>query len=172
MGSKTQLNLLASCIFYEDKKLYRKLSIRPFQDNYNMNFQLQKRPLLSKIMNILKPISKKYDISRFEMNCQVPGLNIIGITGYRKQIYKVVNIEILDEYTVLKNTQNMPTGLMQLKLRLLEKLDEALIVVSSNLRKYFYVIKCDINELYIAGLDCLISKMMLKDLLNWLSVII
>lgn len=82
-------------------------------------------------MDNLTEIRRKHDINKFELNCQIPGLNIVGITGYKKNIYKVVHIEVLDEYTTLKNVENMPTGLMQLKLRLLEKQNEALIVVST-----------------------------------------
>lgn len=131
MKNKAQINLLSSCIFYEDKELYKKYSLSPFQDNYNISFQIRKRPLLNKIMCNLKQIAKKHDVNKFELNCQIPGLNIVGITGYKNNIYKVVHIEVLDEYTTLKNVESMPTGLMQLKLRLLEKFDEALIVVGN-----------------------------------------
>lgn len=83
-------------------------------------------------MNNLKQIAVDHDINKFELNCQIPGLNIVGITGFKKNIYKAVHIELLDEYTTMKNVEDMPTGFMQLKLRLLDKLDEALIVVGKH----------------------------------------
>lgn len=158
MKKKTQLNLLTSCIFFEDKEFYKKLSVRPIYDTYNLNFQLNKRPLLDKIMNNLKKIAEKHDLNKFELNCQIPGLNIIGITGYKKNIYKVVNIEVLDEYTTMKNVENMPTGLMQLKLRLLERLDEALIVVSSYIKHFYLICSYALIILCITGLGCVMFK--------------
>lgn len=116
-------------MFYEDKKLYNTIRLSPFRSEYDMSFQIKKRPMLQEILKNLKTIATKHDINKFDLNCQIPGLNIIGITGYSNTIHKVVHIELLDQYTTMKNTDNEPTGLMQLKLRLLEKFDEALIVV-------------------------------------------
>lgn len=133
--TKAQLNLLQSCIFYEDRELFQNLNLHPFRDTYNMDAQIKKRPLLTDVLETLKKIAQKHDLNKFELNCQIPGLNIIGITGYKKTIYKAVHIELLDEFTTLKNTNNVPTGFMQLKLRLLEKCDEALIVVGKIVNK-------------------------------------
>lgn len=159
MDSKVQLNLLTSCIFFEDKDFYKKLNLPLSKCNYNTQLQMTQRPLLGKLMNNLKEMGSKLDISKFELNCQIPGLNIIGITGYKKNIYKAVHIEILDEYTTLKNTENKPTGLMQLKLRLLEQQDEALIVVSMYLNTvimlFWFIHK---KNVYVTGLNSLRSN--------------
>ncbi|VEN60225.1 unnamed protein product, partial [Callosobruchus maculatus] len=124
-----KLNLLLSCIFFEDRPLFQKLNIHPQFEDYETKFQLEKRPLLSKVMKSLEAASCNNDITKFEMSCQIPGLNVLGITGYKKNIYKAVNIEVLDEYTTLKNSEDKPTGLMQLKLRILNGAEEGLIVV-------------------------------------------
>nr|CAH7744276.1 unnamed protein product [Callosobruchus chinensis] len=123
------LNLLLSCIFFEDRPLFQKLNIHPQSEDYETKFQLEKRPLLSKVLKNLEGASCNNDITKFEMGCQIPGLNVLGITGYKKNIYKAVNIEVLDEYTTLKNSEDKPTGLMQLKLRILNGAEEGLIVV-------------------------------------------
>nr|CAI5829608.1 unnamed protein product [Callosobruchus analis] len=127
-----KVNLLLSCIFFEDRPLFQKLNIHPQFEDYETKFQLEKRPLLSKVMNILEATSWNNDITKYEMGCQIPGLNVLGIIGYRKNIYKAVNIEVLDEYTTLKNTEDKPTGLMQLKLRILNGVEEGLIVLPAN----------------------------------------
>ncbi|CAG9861814.1 unnamed protein product [Phyllotreta striolata] len=130
---KQRLNLLLTCLFYEDKTLLKESGVYPkFNSDYDMMNQLKKRPALKKVMDNLAVISKRHDLNKFQMNCQIPGLNIIGITGYKKKIYKTAYLEILDEYTTLKNTDNSPTGPMQLKLRLLERMDEAVILIDSN----------------------------------------
>ncbi|XP_030766286.1 uncharacterized protein LOC115890246 isoform X2 [Sitophilus oryzae] len=137
------MNLLLVCIFYEDAELYTSLNLCPDnRNNYDMNIQLQKRPLLNEIMANLKLISLENHIDKYQSQCQVPYINIIGITGYHKKVYKSINIEILDDYTCLKNTDSLPTGLMELKLRILEKCDEALITIEAS-----DVIDCNNNEL-------------------------
>lgn len=118
-------------MFYEEKKLLREIGTYPKTNvDYNMTTQFEKRPLLQKVTTNLKDISRTHELNKFEVDCQVPGINIIGITGYKKNIYKSIYIEVLDDYTTLKNTKSLPTGLMQLKLRLLEHSNEAVILVS------------------------------------------
>ncbi|CAG9766304.1 unnamed protein product [Ceutorhynchus assimilis] len=130
MPCQDSLNLLLTCIYYEDPELYQQINIQPEnRRNYNSKIQLNKRPELTKILNKLKVISAGNDIDKFEIDCQVPYINIIGIIGFQKKIYKTVNIELLDQYTCLKNTENLPTGLMDLKLRILEKNSEGLVVI-------------------------------------------
>lgn len=131
LPSQDSLDLLLTCIYFEDPELFHDLKIRPERvNNYHMNFQLKKRPVLQKIRDNLKNVAIENSIDKFDLGCQVPYINIVGITGFQKKIYKAVNIEVLDEYTCLKNTANTPTGLMQLKLRILEKCEEGLVVVS------------------------------------------
>lgn len=129
---KDSLELLLYCIYYEEPHLFQELKIQPekMARNYNMDVQLAKRPTLRKIIDNLTTIGLEHDIDKFEVGCQIPGINIIGVTGFQKKIYKSVHIEVLDEYTCLKNSDNVPSGLMQLKIRILEKCDEGLIVVS------------------------------------------
>ncbi|XP_076267630.1 uncharacterized protein LOC143200801 isoform X1 [Rhynchophorus ferrugineus] len=128
--SQRSLNLLLICMYYEDIDMYNKLKTRPnLSHKYHHNKQLQRRPVLRDINNHFSAISKEFDIDKCDLHCQIPFINIIGITGFRKNIYKLVNIEVLDDYTCLKNTDRVPTGLMDLKLRLLDKCDEALIVI-------------------------------------------
>ncbi|CAH2002482.1 unnamed protein product [Acanthoscelides obtectus] len=129
LQNKHKLNQLLSCIFFEDRPLFQKLNIHPQCEDYEQKFQMEKRPLLTKVMKNLESASCSNEITKFELGCQIPGLNILGITGYKKNIYKAVNIEVLDEYTVLKNTEDKPTGPMQLKLRLLNGAEEGLIVI-------------------------------------------
>lgn len=69
-------------------------------------------------------------VNKFEVSYEVPYLEICGIVGYTKKVYKTVNIEVLDDYVSLKNRNNVPNGPMQLKLRILRELDNALITVS------------------------------------------
>ncbi|XP_066263015.1 uncharacterized protein [Euwallacea similis] len=125
------LNLLLTCIYYEDPELFYQLNLRPQQTSssaYNQNIQLAKRPTLQTIVDNLKSIAVQNGIDKYEVGCQVPFINIIGIAGFQKKIYKTVNIEVLDQYTCLKNTDNVPSGLMKLKLRILDRCDEGLIV--------------------------------------------
>lgn len=133
IACKDSLELLLYCIYYEESHLFQELKIQPekMARNYNMDVQLAKRPTLRKIIDNLTTIGLEHDMDKFEVGCQIPGINIIGVTGFQKKIYKSVHIEVLDEYTCLKNSDNVPSGLMQLKLRILEKSDEGLIVVSS-----------------------------------------
>ncbi|XP_050294483.1 uncharacterized protein LOC126734789 [Anthonomus grandis grandis] len=131
LPNQQSLNLLLTSIYYEDPNLFQKLKI-PLEATshvYNQDYQLAKRPVLRKVIQSLKSTFPQNKLDTFQINCQVPYLNIVGITGYQKKIYKTVNIEILDEYTTLKNSDNVPSGLMQLKMRILDKCDEALIVI-------------------------------------------
>ncbi|KAL1513784.1 hypothetical protein ABEB36_003148 [Hypothenemus hampei] len=133
LPSEKSLNLLLTCIHYEDPQLYQRLNLHPEENSkYDMKFQLNKRPILKKIVGNLKSIAIKNDIDKYKVDCQVPFINIIGITGYQKKIYKTVNIEVLDDYTCLKNTDRVPTGLMQLKLRLLDRTNEGLVVIDKS----------------------------------------
>lgn len=129
---KDSLELLLYCIYYEEPNLFQELKIQPekLARSYNMDVQLAKRPTLRKIIDNLPTIGLEHDIDKFEVGCQIPGINIIGVTGFQKKIYKSVHIEVLDEYTCLRNSENVPSGLMQLKMRILEKCHEGLIVVS------------------------------------------
>ncbi|KAJ8925933.1 hypothetical protein NQ315_009785 [Exocentrus adspersus] len=131
--TRARLNLLLTCMYFEDRNLYNKINIHPETSaEYNMEPQLQKRELLLKVYNTLKSIPAKFEINKYTLACQAPHINIIGITGYRKKIYKAVHIELLDSYTCLKNTCGVPSGLMQLKLRIMEKGEEGIIVISAD----------------------------------------
>ncbi|XP_050500123.1 uncharacterized protein LOC126880354 isoform X1 [Diabrotica virgifera virgifera] len=130
--TKQRLNLLITCISYENKELLKDLSIPPaVQLDYDMKYQLEKRPELQRICSDLQTSIGNSELNKFELSCQVPGVNIIGITGYKNNTHSSVFLEVLDEYTRLKNTESMPTGLMELKLRLLNQLDEAVVLVDT-----------------------------------------
>lgn len=129
--TKARLNLLLSCIYFEDRNLYKKINI-PLQtctEYNNADLQISKRPILQKVFDNLKSIPTKFEINNYALGCQVSHLNIVGITGYQRKIYKTVHIEILDDYTCMKNTDGIPSGLMQLKLRIMDQFDEGIIVV-------------------------------------------
>ncbi|KAH1014753.1 uncharacterized protein LOC109536378 isoform X1 [Dendroctonus ponderosae] len=143
LPSQDSLNLLLTCIYYENPELFKELNIcleKP--QPYNFSFQLNKRPALRQIVDSLKRAPLRNNIDRYETACQVPFINIIGVVGLQKRLYKTVNVEVLDGFTCLKNTNNSPTGFMQLKLRLLEKRDEGLIVMEQN-----EVAECAASEL-------------------------
>ncbi|KAK9872463.1 hypothetical protein WA026_017932 [Henosepilachna vigintioctopunctata] len=126
---KQKWNQLLTCIFHEDLPLFKKINIRPHGENsFYLPQHLKDRPCLENILRSLKYIGIKMDM-KFEVGYQIPYMNILGITGYTKNIIKVVNIEVLDHFTTLKNTDNRPTGLMQMKLRILDGFEEALIVI-------------------------------------------
>lgn len=151
---KQRLNVLLSCIFYEDRELLKDLNVQPTHLPYNMENQLQKRPFLTTVItsvNDNKDISLKTEIEKFEMSCQIPGIHIIGITGYKNNSKSGIHIEVLDEYTTLKNTEYMPTGLMQLKLRLLEQLDEGLITMDAEDLKTLN--ELEINQLLLEEIE-------------------
>nr|XP_023022506.1 uncharacterized protein LOC111510793 [Leptinotarsa decemlineata] len=131
--TKLRLNLLLACMFYEDRGMFREFNIQPESDMpYDQSRQLRKRPVLQRIFDNTKHIKFRTAINRYEMSCQIPGLNILGITAYNKSIYKVLHMEVMDEYTRLKNVKEIiPSGLMELKLRLLEKQNEGILLIYS-----------------------------------------
>lgn len=88
-----------------------------------------------KVLAALKQVADKTAVNKFDLTFEIPHLSICGITGYSKKIYKTVYIEVLDEYVCIRNKRNMLIGPMQLKLRILREMDDALIVVSTE-RKF------------------------------------
>lgn len=126
-----RLNILLTAIFFENRPVFRDFNITiKGNPNFNKNEQIRKRPTLKRVFDNLKVILPKTELSKFEFNSQIPYFEIIGITGFKKNIYKAVNVEVLDEFTSLRNTDSSPSGLMQMKLRILNGLEEGLIVVS------------------------------------------
>ncbi|CAH0552133.1 unnamed protein product [Brassicogethes aeneus] len=129
---KQRLNLLLSCIYLEDPKLFQNLNLDPSMfTTYKADLQIKKRQDLQRVFNCLNLIAKTHEINRFELVSQVPHLNIVGIAGYKKKIYKMLHVEVLDDHTSVKNTDSLPIGLMELKLRLLDKTEEGLVIVDS-----------------------------------------
>lgn len=128
--SKDRLNLLLSLMYFENRPLFNKYGIKPPNEwNFNQKLQLNKRPILKRVLENLKGVGDKFDISKFQVTAEVPFLNVIGITGYRKNVYKAVYIEVIDNYVSAKNKTDHLSGNMQLKLRILNGLEEALLVV-------------------------------------------
>ncbi|KAF5292294.1 hypothetical protein FQA39_LY03328 [Lamprigera yunnana] len=127
LNKNSNTNLLLSIIEYEDKELLDDLNVKtvPFL-NFIPEHQLKSRPSLNGLLSVVETTST--GIEKFDINCQISHLNILGITGY-KNGKEAVNLELLDEYTCLKNTDHHPNGFMQLKLRILEDSDIPLIVV-------------------------------------------
>ncbi|KAG5868380.1 hypothetical protein JTB14_032225 [Gonioctena quinquepunctata] len=64
--TRHRLNLLLSCIFYEDRGLFREFNILPdFTTVYDMKYQLEKRPLLPRIMKNLTTIGAWQNVNKF-----------------------------------------------------------------------------------------------------------
>ncbi|XP_017781425.1 PREDICTED: uncharacterized protein LOC108566167 [Nicrophorus vespilloides] len=131
--SKDKLNMLLSCMQLENLSLFKELQLKPqsFQ-YYNIKKQLSYRPNLERVYGILKELSDSVELNKFEYECQIPHVQIVGITGYKKNIYKSVFIEVFDDYVCVKNKIDYASGLMQLKLRLLDKMDQGLIIISTD----------------------------------------
>lgn len=131
--AKDRLNLLLNLIYLENRPLFKEINIKP-QGNpiFNREIRIERRPILTRVFESLKAVQSKNDIHKFEINFQIPYLNIAGITGYKKNIYKAVYLEVLDDDVCVKNCDYQPSGLMKLKLRILQGFDEALIVVCNN----------------------------------------
>lgn len=144
------MELLLQTIYFEDKSLYKELNLKPLPHRtLSITNQLKQRPFVQRVFDNLKRLTTQTNLNRFEVTCEVPHLNLIGITGYRKKIYKAVYVEILDEYTCVKDINNnnninesmvaeeeessIPNGLMALKLRILDGLSEGVIVVCSQI---------------------------------------
>lgn len=130
--SNKRLNLLLTCMYFEDPEYFKQLNVQPVNlSDYNTSSQLGKRPQLQRVLDSVKTLARKQNINRFELSTNVPHLNILGIVGFENKIYKSVYIEVLDEFTSLKNVREQtPNGLMQLKLRILDRTEEGVIVVS------------------------------------------
>ncbi|KAF2900722.1 hypothetical protein ILUMI_05463 [Ignelater luminosus] len=129
--SRHHLNLLLTCIAYEEPELYKNLRIKSTGiPNFNPNQQIQNRPLLQRVLKNLKALAPISMVQQVETNCQIPYFNILGISGYDDKMNKVVNIEVLDEFVCVKNKDCHPSGLMQLKLRLLEQVQVPLIIIN------------------------------------------
>ncbi|XP_044263246.1 uncharacterized protein LOC123010424 [Tribolium madens] len=129
-----RLNLLLYAILIEDPELSKKLPIKAPTErkhDYTSFFQLRKRPLFERLLRNLDKIKKDLNISKFELSYAVPHMNIVGITGYRSGGTKAVHIEVLDQYTQIRNLEyDVPVGLMAMKLRLLDQFEEGVLVVS------------------------------------------
>lgn len=125
-----KLNLLLHCIKVEDPELFKQILLKPaIVPPYSSDYQLQKRPFLKRLLINLKVIKDKLGLSSIEISLSVPCLNYLGITGY-KNGKEVLYIEVVDEYTRLKNLEDVPVGLNALKIRLLNKSDQGLLVVT------------------------------------------
>lgn len=117
-------------MYFENKPLFKELNIKPDASNkLDKELQMKRRPVLKRVLDNLKAVLHKTELNKFEANYQVPHLNILGITGYKKNIYKAVHIEVLDDYVCVKNEECRERGLMQLKLRILDGFEEAVILV-------------------------------------------
>lgn len=117
-------------IYFENKPLFKEINTKP-QGNpmFNRDVHVERRPVLTRVFENLKALQSKNELNKFEINFQIPYLNIAGITGYRKNIYKAIYLEVLDDYVCVKNCDYKPSGPMKLKLRILQRFEEALIVV-------------------------------------------
>lgn len=135
-NSKTnlRLTLLLYAILIEDPELAKKLPVKaPLKrdHDYSNVFQLRKRGQLQRVLNNLDRIKRDLNISKFELSYEVPHTNIVGITGFRSGGTKAVFIEVLDDYTRIRNVDSdVPVGLMSLKLRLLDHSEEGVLVVN------------------------------------------
>lgn len=125
------LNLLTSLIEIEDPNLFNLLRLQSVSSSafFNHTLQIKSRPLLQKIYDVLKTGVGGAKIDRVEVLCQIPHLNLAGLSVY-KNGKLAVNIELLDAYCCVKNKDCHPNGYMQLKLRILEEATVPVITVS------------------------------------------
>lgn len=127
--AKERLNLLLTVIYFENRPLFRELNLKPLgHSNLRKDPHLTRRPVLGRVFENLKEIGPQVGL-KFDANYQIPYLNVLGITGYKKNIYKAVNIEVLDDYVCVKNEECREGGLLKLKLRILDGMEEGLILV-------------------------------------------
>lgn len=146
--SKQRLNVLLNLIQLEDVKLYRELGgdVRPLMNpKHNTERHLATRPTLKRIYRVLSTLEEMVGL-KFNYSYEIPHLNLMGVTGYeRTGTYKRVYVEVVDESVRLKNRDvgeddlgdgvnlnDVVNGFMSAKLRVLDKRDEALLVVSSD----------------------------------------
>lgn len=144
--TKQRLNVLLNLIQLEDATFYKELNVRPLMNpKHNSQSQLATRPTLKRIKTILSTLEERFDV-KFKFSYELPHLNVLGITGYKRDTYKTVFVEVIDDTVQLKNvvvddqlcmndivksTNGVAVnGFMRVKLRLLDKMDEALLVVS------------------------------------------
>ncbi|KAJ3649047.1 hypothetical protein Zmor_020809 [Zophobas morio] len=141
-----RLNLLLHAIHSENPDLWKTLRRKPVENPNNFStYQLHKRPLMQRLLNNLQGIRSKLDLSKFELSQDIPYLNIVGITGYKNELSKAVHVEVLDDYTRIKNIEeDVPVGLMALKLRLLDRSEEGVLVVSQ--KEMEEMTDADLNE--------------------------
>lgn len=126
-----RLSLLLTAIYFENRPVFRELDVKiRGSPSINKEQQIRTRPTLKRVMDNLKVILPKTELNKFEFVSQIPYFDIVGITGFKKNIYKAVHVEVLDEATSLKNTHSKPSGIMQMKLRILDGFEEGLVVVS------------------------------------------
>lgn len=126
-----RLNLLLTAIYFENQPLFKELGIRiKGGPTLNKEEQLNSRPTLKRVYDNLKVILPKTELNKFDITSQVPHLDILGITGFKRNIYKAVHVEVLDDVTSLKNSESLPSGIMKMKLRILDGSEEGLVVVS------------------------------------------
>lgn len=126
-----RLNLLLTAIYFENRPVFRDYDLKvKGAPNFNREQQVHNRPHLKRVMDNLKVILPKTELNKFEFTSQIPYLDIVGIVGFKKNIYKSVYIEVLDESNCLKNTDFLPSGIMKMKLRILNGFEEGLVVVS------------------------------------------
>lgn len=133
---KHRLSLLVTCIRRESPELYSQINEKPLgptSSTYEIKQQIKNRTSLQRVLNVLKSCSSYSDLNRFELTCEIPYLNIVGITGFKKKIYKCLYIEILDKFTTLRNDSNSLNGLMALKMRLLNIMDGRVLKVEEHI---------------------------------------
>lgn len=117
---------------FENPCLFKKIGIELVGEFFfNVDLQIKNRPYLQRIFESLISISVDHKVLRFSYTCEVPHLNVVGITGFGTNDKKLVHIEVFDDFVCVKNKPNQFTGNMQMKLRILENQDEALITVSN-----------------------------------------
>lgn len=133
--SKARLNILLSAIRFEAPEFYVRLNIKPTGTYmFNEELQIQNRPTLKRVYEILTTMKNEEnsDVTKFLYTCEVPYLNIVGITGFKTNHHKAVFVEVLDDFVCVKNKEHHPIGPMQMKLRILDRFDEAVIKVEED----------------------------------------
>ncbi|XP_065172760.1 uncharacterized protein [Atheta coriaria] len=129
--TKIRLNMMLICMQVEDMQLYKRFGVKADVFKSDTKQELEKRPNLMKIYNVLKLFMSDLDVNRLEFEYQVPHFNVLGITGYRKNVYKAFVVEVLDESNRVKNVDEKMSGRLQVKTRLMYKMDLTVVLLNS-----------------------------------------
>lgn len=144
--TRARLQLLVNCVKIECPHIY--IPPQLTQCVIHVGYTIPEATQM--VYKIIMKLSQRLELNRIEMECPIKGLYIPGIT-FQHALIGYIHIDILDESTLLK-IANEPTGLMQLKTRLLKKLGyHSIHVMKSEFRDLIstsvYIEECITKEI-------------------------